>query len=143
MKKNLFKFIVHCSFPILIGIAIYVQLRGFHLINIKTSYLSFYYSLKVPNWIKYNLPDGLWFYALLSTIGLIWKEDSSIYFVLWLLFSIVLTYLSEVLQAFHIIPGTFDWYDLLAYTIALFIFYFINFKQINEQLLFTFKITKT
>jgi len=99
--------------------------------------------MKIPNSIKYNLPDGLWFYALLSTISIVWKEYSSVYFVRWIFLSIVLTYLSEILQAFYIIPGTFDWYDLLAYTIALFMFYFINLKEINKQLLLTFKITKT
>jgi hypothetical protein len=138
-----YKFVIHCLFPVLIGITIYIQFRGFHSIIPKQNYWSFFFSMKIPNWIKYNLPDGLWFYALLSAIGIVWQEVSSVNFVRWIFLSIVLTYLSEILQAFHIIPGTFDWFDLLAYTIALFSFYFINFKQINKQLLLTFKITKT
>ena len=140
MKKNILRFIVHCLCPILIGITIYIQLRGFYAFNMKQNYWVFLKNLELASWIKYNLPDGLWFYALLSTIGIVWKEYSSKYFVFWLILVIVLTYLSEVSQAFHIIPGTFDWYDLLAYSIALFIFYFINFRQINKQLLLTIKI---
>lgn len=137
--RGYYRFIIHCLFPILTGILIYTQLRGFYFVNLKQNQLSFLMSLNEANWIKYNLPDGLWFYAFLSALSIVWKEYSSNYFVIWLLLSISLTYLSEVLQAFHIIQGTFDWYDLLAYSIALLTFYLINFKQINKQLSLTFK----
>lgn len=140
MKRQYIRIFLNVILPIFLGITIYVYCRGFYFIDPKQKLFPLFHYSKLPNWIIYNLPDGLWFYALLSTLSIVWKEYSSKYFVMWLLLAIILTYLSEISQAFHIIPGTFDWYDLLAYTIALLIFYSFNFKQLNNQLLLTIKI---
>jgi hypothetical protein len=81
-----------------------------------------------PNWVIYNLPDGLWFYALISTLALIWDDKSSKYFNFWFFSAIILSYLSEFFQALHLIPGTFDWRDLFAYSIAVIIYNFTFLK---------------
>ena len=139
MKEDFSKFIFHCLIPIIVGIIIYVEFRGFYLLKPHHNYETFFSLIKTSYWVKYNLPDGLWFYALLSTLSIVWKENSSIYFISWIILSVLLTVLSEVSQAFQLIKGTFDWFDLLTYTIAFFAYYSVNFKQINKQLSLTFK----
>jgi hypothetical protein len=125
--------LLHIVAPIFLGTTIYGLFRGLHFIDPTEKYFPIYYA-KLPDWLQYNLPDGLWFYALLSALSIIWQDNSSRQFFLWLLLAIMLSYLTEIFQALHFIPGTFDWNDLLAYSIAT-IIYIFNFKILNKQLL--------
>jgi hypothetical protein len=129
---------IHSFAPILIGITIYAFWRGLHFIDPTEKIFPLFSATNIPKWIKYNLPDGLWLYALLSVLLLIWEEKISRHFVAWLLLAIIFSFLTEALQAYHLIPGTFDWNDLLAYLIAV-TFCFLNF---NKQFLFTIKNQK-
>lgn len=142
LNKHLIRIIfLHIILPILIGISIYAFFRGIPLIDRHNNLFPLINSVSVPNWLKYNLPDGLWFYAFLFSIFLIWKEKLSIHFVFWLLLVIIMACFSEILQAYNLIPGTFDWYDLLAYFIAISVF-LLNFKLTRKRLLFTLNIIK-
>lgn len=71
----------------------------------------------VPAWIEYTLPDGLWMFSYCLIIGCIWdfnlKKCETL--LLLLLFFAVLF---EILQYVHILPGTFDRMDVLAYILA-------------------------
>jgi|GEM_PF-567495 len=134
-------FLKHITLPILGGVIIYALWRGIHFIDKTESYFPLFNATKIPNWIKFNLPDGLWFYAFLSTILFIWREKISMNFFLWLLLAIIISLFLEISQEYQIINGTFDWYDLLAYFIAT-ILCIINFKK--QILIFKLKkIMKT
>ena len=65
--------------------------------------------------VKNYLPDFLWVIALYNTAILLKEQKVAIVYINSL---IVLPFLSEVLQNFQVIPGTFDWYDLLVYLLA-------------------------
>lgn len=138
--KYYFRIFIHCIAPIMLGIAIYALWRGINIIDSRHIIFPLIHSFQPPNWIKYNLPDGLWFYALLSTLFFVWKEKISGHFIAWIVLVISISYLSEVLQAYYIIHGTFDWKDLLAYTIAIF-FFFFNFQYLNKRVLLNHQIT--
>ena len=70
--------------------------------------------------IKNYLPDFLWALAILNTTILLRDlKVSNIYiYTLYLL-----PFISEILQLFKFIPGTFDWYDVLVYSIAYLLFF--------------------
>ena len=124
-------FTLHIFTSIFLGIIIYASYRGLHFIDPTERFFPLYEG-QFPNWIKYNLPDGLWLYAVLATITLIWKRDLSRTFHLWLASTILLTFLTEFFQATHFIKGTFDWKDLLAYSLAI-ILYYLNFRHLTNN----------
>ncbi len=130
-KKKHYKILVHVILPVFLGGGIYGLFRGFHFIDPK-EYIFPLYHVRVSEFVEYNLSDGLWLYALVSAITLIWNGHISAYFTGWLFLAIVLTYLTEIFQGLHFIQGTFDWYDLLSYSIAI-IVYALNFKNLRNQ----------
>jgi len=71
----------------------------------------------VPAWVEYTLPDGLWMFSYCLIIGCIWdfnlKKCGALLFLL-LFFAV----LFEVLQYVHLLPGTFDRMDIIAYILA-------------------------
>lgn len=132
-KQKLFiKILLHTIVPLLLGMSIYISWRSIYFIDASGYYYPMFSSLHIPNWIKFNLSDGLWFYALLSAIFIIWKENFSGNFIKWLIFAIIVSYLSEFFQAYGIFPGTFDWKDLLSCSIALVLFLIINKRALKN-----------
>jgi hypothetical protein len=135
------RIILHIIAPILFGTSIYALYRGLNFIDPQQKIFPLLHFYQPPDWIKYNLPDGLWLYALSSMLLFIWKENFSVNFMAWLFFVIIAAFLSEFLQAYNIIPGTFDFKDLLAYFFALF-FFILKFHPIKKISFIKFKITK-
>ena len=70
------------------------------------------YQNLLPSWIVNSLPGGLWAYSFIYTINLVWKEKQGGYW-LWILLSSIIIYLSEVLQYYKVVHGTFDVQDLI------------------------------
>jgi hypothetical protein len=137
-KKYYIKFCLQIILPILIGIMVYVFWRGISFVDPYQKVFPIFHYTKTPDWVKYNLPDGLWLYAFLSTLFIIWRQQISKHFVAWILLAIILSFFLEILQAWHIIPGTFDWYDLLAYALSVFIFVVTKIR-FKEKFVFTLK----
>ena len=79
------------------------------------------------DWVKNSLPDGLWLFSYMFLIDAIWNGDKSFsyYFFLWLLPCIAL--LSEVLQAFGVVPGVYDFIDIMCYSGAIIVFIILKF----------------
>lgn len=73
------------------------------------------------NWVVFSLPDGLWYWALLLIQSGLLNRKS---FVsrLCMYVAVVLPFLIEVLQAYHLIRGTFDWIDIITYLFTLILF---------------------
>lgn len=62
--------------------------------------------------VLFSLPDGLWAYSFARFHYLLYLRGSS---VLWLLFVPIIALGSEVGQAVGVVPGVFDWIDILFY----------------------------
>ena len=114
MLKSVTYIILTVLFPILAGSFIYYFFRF-------SSHRSLQHSF-TTNFILYNLPDGLWFYALLSSLKVIWKDGLLTKGLYWLLFVCIVVPFTEILQLFHLLPGTFDWLDLLSYGLSFVLF---------------------
>lgn len=71
----------------------------------------------LPDFVRYCLPDGLYCAAYLLIMDAVWKGDKSL--LKYTVLSIVpfVTISSELLQYGGFVPGTFDPYDLLCYSI--------------------------
>ena len=65
--------------------------------------------------IRNYLPDILWVAAVINISLLMKEKDIPLIYIYALL---ALPFLSEILQGFKVIPGTFDWYDILIYLTA-------------------------
>ena len=71
----------------------------------------------LPEWVRYSLPDGLWLFAYLSCLRWIWRKDWRRGW-LWFVISVGLAVGTELAQALHWLPGTFDIIDVLVYVLA-------------------------
>lgn len=74
----------------------------------------------LPDWMVYNLPAGLWLFAFLYLLRLLQSQ--------WYYFASVIGFAfgAELLQATGYAGGTFDYGDLLAYTVAGGVFFFLQ-----------------
>ena len=108
-------------------------LESLHLMPMVQGLRVSYSHMEFPDWVLYNLPDGLWLLSYMLVIGTIWHKDNNIYatFFLWMLPGLAIG--SELLQLFKIIPGTFDVLDLLSYALAMLIYKLIAIFEISRE----------
>ena len=67
----------------------------------------------LPDLVLYVLPDVLWTYALTAFMAHVWRDRLGPQAWPWLATGVVIGSGGEVLQAAGILPGTFDWLDLV------------------------------
>ena len=72
----------------------------------------------IPYWVVYSLPDGLWMFALILIILLLWDFKLNKDSLLWIVMAITTGILFEVLQGLNMIKGTYDIADLLLISIG-------------------------
>ncbi len=81
------------------------------------------------DFIKYNLPDGLWSLSYVLTMLAIWgkvgKEN-----IIWFCLMPIIALISEFMQLTLIMPGQFDLWDVVCYSLPLIIL--ITIKKINH-----------
>jgi hypothetical protein len=116
-KVSLMKIVIHVLMPISIGIIIYMLFRGIPIIDPHGNIFPIW-TIKVPEWAMYNIPDGLWMYSLLFCTSMIWAHEKSYTHYGWLTIILILSITSEFLQKWGLITGTFDLQDIYAYLIA-------------------------
>lgn len=109
--------VIYILAPLLSGVGIYMAWRGIPYIDPNKKYFPLCNKAAIPSWVVYSAPDGLYAFALFNTHLLIWKEEKwmGVICVLCLCSILILT---EFLQRSHILPGTFDPADILAYICA-------------------------
>ena len=61
---------------------------------------------------KNHLADGLWAYAFMSAVLIIWGR---ILAVQWVAAVFIIAAIFEWMQYLHVFPGTGDWYDMITY----------------------------
>lgn len=118
MKSALDVFI-DVVFPIIVGVAIYILFGSLHTNAISTfSWVAIYSGARIPSWVRFNLPDGLWTYSLTYSLLLIWKRSKMLSSVLFSCPSLAVSFTYEGLQLLKILPGTFSIYDILSYCVG-------------------------
>lgn len=70
-------------------------------------------ALQLPEWLRYSLPDGLWCYACISMVLILWNRGPRLYRALWLGAAMILCLGFELGQLTHVVPGTFCPRDFL------------------------------
>lgn len=128
---KLYKLILFLA-PLTIGGFIYVIFRSEKLLMFEwfqTLHLqkpiqllrNLFNSYNVPNWFKYNFPDGLWIFSYVLISLHIWKKTISKQTVFWIFSIPIVAILSEIFQFLKIIPGTFDKVDIWFYVLGTFL----------------------
>lgn len=106
--------------PLSIGILIYLLFRTDTLLYNKTIGYLFHPIAKANSpftvFLTSSLPDGLWAMSYSMLIFYI-RKDTTIHTFLWALIAPLIGIGSEIGQWLSIIPGTFDIFDIIAYTI--------------------------
>ena len=133
---------LHILFPLLLGSLIYVVWRSDHLLvfrwiaavgltasveQMRESAPNIFNTL--PQWCLFSLPDGLWAYSFVATMTLIWGRIKNVTTGMWISIAPLLGCGSEILQAFHYLPGTYETTDLVAYAVGSAFAYFFTCKQ--------------
>ena len=72
----------------------------------------------IPEWVAYSIPDAMWVYACTAHFGVIWRGVSGWYSRVWRWLGWVLAFGGELGQGLGLVPGTFDWMDLLLVSVA-------------------------
>jgi hypothetical protein len=76
------------------------------------------WSNRLPQFVRFSLPDGLWAFSFTRAMCLVWEDVWTRQSMSWILLGPVVAIGSELGQAIHIIPGTFDIMDLFAVGVA-------------------------
>lgn len=124
-------FILHGIGPVTLGGIIYIMsrtehLRMFHwaqIIGLKPFIdaireYAIPFSVQLPSWVIFNLPDALWVYGLTALMILIWANKAGWIRWFFLLIGPTLGIGGELCQAFSWAPGTFDRIDFLLVSAA-------------------------
>ena len=131
-------FAAHVVFPIFMGASIYLLWRSQELLMFdwlcavglsdsshSIRVLAYPATMFLPQWILYSLPDGLWVYAVTAWMGLIWLECHYLRRYFWMTTGLMLGLGGEIGQAFRLIPGTFDTWDLVMTIVAFSVAFFV------------------
>lgn len=77
-----------------------------------------YFDVDIPEWVIYNLPDGLWLLSYMFVIDIIWNSEEILKTVfLWIVPVMIVCH--EFLQLLDVVRGTWDVLDLLSYFLAI------------------------
>lgn len=122
---KILKILFLSAFPMLFGGLIYLSFRDTSLlmfrwveiVGLTESVITIRTTLqetfpRVPEWIRYSLPDGIWIFSLSILLGEIWIESSFHRLVAWLLVAPVLGIGGEMGQAIGVVPGSFCLVDV-------------------------------
>ena len=91
-------------------------------------------TILVFHWFKYSLPDGLWLYSYTSLMLEIWRYRINEQSLFWIFSLPFIALSSEFLQLFKVIPGTFDFLDLIFYSLGIVLpFYKSNVLIFNPK----------
>ena len=130
-KVNLLNsIIIYILLPLFLGTSVYLFLRVDQTFGENLIKWNYQPTLSILNYSWFiilvgSLPDFLWLFALLNLFCFIWEEVEKIpTFFKILLYTLPI--LSEVFQYFNIIQGTGDYFDILAYLLAIYIFSITN-----------------
>ncbi len=132
-SNRIFQFVAHVVAPLVIGAWIYIAWRTPDLLVFDWLYAahidptSVRMSSEIPYFIQYCLPDGCWVYAGTSWMLMVWRR-----ILPWVSAYVILGVGGEFGQFVEIVPGTFEWLDVLACLGGFFI-PFLVFRKCTEN----------
>lgn len=81
--------------------------------------------LPLPDFVVFALPDGLWIASYLLFIVAIWRSFCRWEFT-FASFMPIIGIISELGQFVNLVPGTFDWMDLVCYATPFIVYIFLR-----------------
>ncbi len=88
-------------------------------------------NIKLPSWFIFSLPGGLWIFSYITIMLFIWKNKVTQENLFWFLIIPIIALFSEIGQLLQVLPGTFDFIDLVFYLFG----FIIPFKFSNILLI--------
>ncbi len=113
---------------------IYVWCKSLGLSAIIDAFRENVQFLKVSDFVRFSLPDGFYCTAYILMIDSIWHNDNRKAKYILLSLVPIITVVSEILQYYGVVRGTFDVMDLVCYLIppiAYIVIAFINNFKYN------------
>lgn len=140
--KNRVIFVVLSLLSLMFSVSMYTDWRGYDHGLFTWGQVVFPFDLP-QRWIGllgtenesvllYNIPDGLWMFALCAMILAVWGMSEMYNVGIWLFLALMSGVILEIFQYTGLVPGTFDWFDIYAYFIALGCIVFLS--QIQNKL---------
>ncbi len=86
--------------------------------------------LFISDWGKYSLPDGLWCASYILLMTTIWSNKRFLFRLIWTISLPCVAVITELLQLFGILIGTYDSCDLICYIIPMLIY--IGYEYIKR-----------
>lgn len=132
-------------FPVVLGGFIYIifrterliMFRWFEHLGLSTEInriKSFRNIYPFSDWVIYSLPDGLWMFSYVALSLEIWKFSITCQNIFWIFSLPVAAVLSELLQLFNMIPGTFDLIDITFYLLGSIIPYYMSKNNLTPKI---------
>ena len=112
------------------------EIIGLKSLTTELRKLSFQFACKIPEWILFSLPDGLWIFSYVSSMLFIWKNSVTTKNIFWISIIPILAIISETGQYFGLLSGTFDSIDLLFYLFGMTLPFIVFTNSINPNLKF-------
>jgi len=140
-KEKRTRLLFYSIFSLAVGVLIYVCFRSnsIKILGFVDNKFSFLHQMRlemnsvsrfVPNFVIYNLPDGLFLFSYTTCMLWLWDENQYKYY--WVFIIPLLLVIIELLQLNHTMPGTFYILDIAFYIIfIIFTFQIINYEKNN------------
>jgi hypothetical protein len=74
------------------------------------------YRHRLPDALVFCVPNGMWLLSYCLALSLLWRDRPRSKAMAWIIALYALATSSEFLQFAGILPGTFDWGDIAAYS---------------------------
>lgn len=106
-------------------ILIFKWIDIFHLDNALDYCRNLTRNITVPDFVKFCVPDGLWLASYILVMDTIWHNEDLGKQLFWCLLLPAISILSEIMQYFGMLVGTYDFGDLVCYSmpVALYLIY--------------------
>ena len=102
------------------------QALGLH--SLLEGWRSMVSDVMLPGWVRYCLPNALWALAYVLLIDAIFHRHRLSTRMTWAAVIPACGLAGELLQALHLLPGTFDWGDVAAFALPYLLYYTIRLK---------------
>ena len=87
----------------------------------------------IPEWILYSAPDGAWVWSMTSCYTLIWKRIRCKESAFWISLSLILGVGGELGQLTSLVPGTFDFIDIVVMVLSAVLPYYLLAKNAEQM----------
>ncbi len=88
----------------------------------------------LPTWFVFSLPFALWVFSYMFIVEAIWMPVQSSARVAWFWCVPLIAIVAELAQIEHIIPGSFDWVDLVAIVFAVILAYSVASSSVVKTM---------